>query len=96
MVRDAVNGVAIEIMEKEGVDVTYISHDITCFNSTGDRCAVVYDHGKPIVYIMIGMEFIDGKWEKTWYYDSGERNGAGCYDGVDVMCEVDSFVHDHD
>jgi len=88
---------AIEIKLKEqGTDRENFNRDIYAFNETATKVMVILDSGDCTdrVFVMIGLHAtVDRSWKVTYYKHSGETAGAGCFDGIDAMCDADGWLN---
>ena len=80
-----------EAIKKAYPAINKLEHDITCFNDTGTRCAVIYDEGITIPnnYLVVGLLVnSEGEWVKDYSKATG--------DCIVAMCEADAFIQNHD
>jgi len=83
---------------KKSVEQSFVNHnldrekfseDITCYNETGTKCAVVLDNMDSMdkQFVIIGLQpNLDGEWLETGFVHSSN------VDGIDAMSQADSFL----
>jgi len=92
MIMESIKRAVGKVFKEHDLDINDFEHDITCFNETGIRCAVVYDNptGAETTIVVIGLRpNLKGEWLEDFF-----KRCDG--DGVLAMCEADAFLRDHD
>ncbi len=92
-IKDAIEEAVKKAMEDR--DRSKWEHDITCFNCTGIRAAVVYDSGSvEKEFIVIGLKpNLDGEWKVVEFTHMGIGDGK---DAIDAILEANAFIQNHD
>jgi len=89
-IKDQINKACDKAFRHYQEDVEQFSHDLTCFNETGTKCAVVYDgHSIEKDYIIVCLAITP---EKEWELAMFEIRRNGAYDGIDAMLLADNYL----
>ena len=88
-IRDVIRKAVNQAFVDNRVEREDFNHDVTCFNETSIRAAVVFDKSSmPREFIMVGLgATIDDQWKVVRF-----QHNTGNHDGIDAMNDVDSFL----
>ncbi|MCD6436386.1 MAG: hypothetical protein J7L15_08400 [Clostridiales bacterium] len=90
--KDGIHIKVKQAFQDKGLDINDFEKDLTAFDDTGKRAVVIFDSGQsPYQYIVLGMKRVDTFWDVV-----GFKQPLSYYDGVDAMCDANSFLQGFD
>ena len=92
MASEKLNEAIKAAFKKNGLDRENFNHDITSFNEDGRKCMAIFDNGdcSGRVFLLIGLSYVKGEWIKAYFKHTSDN--AGCYDGIDAMCDASIWL----